>query len=61
LQDKEYIPLFDSHKKDQSREMRLKGAKRYQDWMEDLKPVTDEEFEELLNEPPKKNRRKRKR
>ncbi len=34
--------------------MRLRRAKKYEDWM-DLKPVTDEEFEELLNDPPRTN------
>jgi hypothetical protein len=33
--------------------MRLKRAKKFEEWL-DLKPVTDEEFEELLNDPPKK-------
>ncbi|AGK60828.1 hypothetical protein Asulf_00819 [Archaeoglobus sulfaticallidus PM70-1] len=34
--------------------MALKRAKKFEDWM-DLKPVTDEEFEELLNDPPRQN------
>ncbi|MCD6492837.1 MAG: hypothetical protein J7K36_03420 [Archaeoglobaceae archaeon] len=32
--------------------MKLKKSKKFKDWV-DLKPVTDEEFEELLNDPPK--------
>jgi hypothetical protein len=42
--------------------MGLKRAKRFEEWM-DIKPVTDEEFEELLNDTPRKdfkgNRKKR--
>jgi hypothetical protein len=34
--------------------MSLRRAKKFEDWA-DLKPVTDEEFEELLNDPPRKN------
>jgi len=34
--------------------MRLKRSKKVEDLL-DLKPVTDEEFEELLNDMPKKN------
>jgi len=30
----------------------LKRAKKFEEWL-DLKPVTDEEFEELLNDPPR--------
>jgi hypothetical protein len=42
--------------------MGLKRAKKFEEWM-DLKPVTDEEFEELLNDIPKqeiKGNRKKK-
>lgn len=34
--------------------MGLRRAKKFEDWM-DIKPVTDEEFEELLNDPPRNN------
>lgn len=35
--------------------MKLKGnRKKFEDWL-DLKPVTDEEFEELLNERPRRS------
>jgi hypothetical protein len=39
--------------------MDLRRAKKFEDWM-DLKPVTDEEFEELLNDPPKRGKVKKK-
>ena len=35
--------------------MKLKRSKKLEEWM-DLKPVTDEEFEELLDELPKEQR-----
>ncbi|MBO8181751.1 MAG: hypothetical protein H0Z28_03030 [Archaeoglobus sp.] len=42
--------------------MALRRAKKFEEWL-DLKPVTDEEFEELLNEPPRQeirgNRKKK--
>lgn len=38
--------------------MRLKRSKKIEELL-DLKPVTDEEFEELLNDKPKKNNRKK--
>jgi len=37
----------------------LRGAKKLDELVEDIKPVTDEEFEELLNEPPRKRRKRR--
>jgi hypothetical protein len=40
--------------------MRLKRAKKFEEWLE-LKPVTDEEFEELLNDPPRKEVGRKKR
>jgi len=39
-------------KKVARKEMKLR-SKKYRDLLEDIKPVTDEEFEELLNEPKK--------
>ncbi len=33
----------------------MKRAKKFKDYFEDIKPVTDEELEELLNDPPKRN------
>ncbi|MBO8180114.1 MAG: hypothetical protein H0Z19_06490 [Archaeoglobus sp.] len=35
----------------------MKRAKKFKDYFEDIKPVTDEELEELLNDPPKRNNR----
>jgi len=40
--------------------MKLKRARNFEDMLE-IKPVTDEEFEELLNEIPRKELKKRKR
>ncbi len=37
----------------------MKRAKNFKDYFEDIKPVTDEELEELLNEPPRKKRKGR--
>lgn len=34
----------------------MKRAKKFKDYFEDIKPVTDEELEELLNDPPRRNR-----
>lgn len=39
--------------------MKLKRSKKLEEWM-DLKPVTDEEFEELLDELPKEQRKGKK-
>lgn len=39
--------------------MKLKRSKKLEEWM-DLKPVTDEEFEELLDEPPRREQRGKK-
>lgn len=36
----------------------MKRAKNFKDYFEDIKPVTDEELEELLNEPPLRRRGK---
>ncbi|AAB89952.1 MULTISPECIES: hypothetical protein [Archaeoglobus] len=35
----------------------MKRAKKFKDYFEDIKPVTDEELEELLNEPPRRRNR----
>jgi|GEM_PF-612741 hypothetical protein len=40
--------------------MKLKGKKKFEDWL-NLKPVTDEEFEELLNERPRRSEDRRRR
>jgi len=37
----------------------MKRAKKYKDYFEDIKPVTDEELEELLNDPPRRRRSRR--
>ena len=37
----------------------MKRAKKFRDYFEDIKPVTDEELEELLNDMPRKRRGKR--
>ncbi len=37
----------------------MKRAKNFKEYFEDIKPVTDEELEELLNEPPKRKRKGR--
>lgn len=39
----------------------MKRAKNFKDYFEDIKPVTDEELEELLNEPAPRRRGKGKR
>ncbi len=39
----------------------MKRAKNFRDYFEDIKPVTDEELEELLNEPRKFGERGRER
>jgi len=35
----------------------MKRAKKFQEYFEDIRPVTDEELEELLNDPPKPDRK----
>jgi len=35
----------------------MKRAKKFKDYFEDIKPVTDEELEELLNDPPRRGNR----
>ncbi len=37
----------------------MKWERRLKEEMENLKPVTDEEFEELLNDQPKRRRKKK--
>lgn len=37
----------------------MKQAKKYEEYFEDIKPVTDEELEELLNDPPRKKKGRR--
>jgi len=39
--------------------MKLKKSKKFREWVE-LKPVTDEEFEELLDEPKREKKGKSK-
>ncbi|MCS7143660.1 MAG: hypothetical protein NZ879_01415 [Archaeoglobaceae archaeon] len=36
----------------------MKHSKKFKEYFEDIRPVTDEELEELLNDPPKKEKRK---
>ncbi|MDK2795541.1 MAG: hypothetical protein PWQ22_883 [Archaeoglobaceae archaeon] len=38
----------------------MKQAKKFKDYFEDIRPVTDEELEELLNDSPNKNERRKK-
>ena len=38
--------------------MKLKKSKKFEEWM-NLKPVTDEEFEELLDEPKMDKKKKK--
>ncbi len=35
----------------------MKRAKKFKDYFEDIKPVTDEELEELLNDPPRRDKK----
>jgi hypothetical protein len=35
----------------------MRGAKKFKEYY-DIKPVTDEELEELLNDPPRTNKRR---
>jgi len=37
----------------------MKHLKKFKEYFEDIKPVTDEELEELLNDPPKKDEKKK--
>ncbi len=37
----------------------MKHLKKFKEYFEDIKPVTDEELEELLNDPPKKEEKKK--
>jgi hypothetical protein len=37
----------------------MKWDKRLREELENLKPVTDEEFEELLNDRPRRKRKRR--
>lgn len=45
---------------DFSSELSMKHAKKFKDYFEDIRPVTDEELEELLNDSPNKNERRKK-
>jgi ribosomal protein L29 len=38
----------------------MKHAKKFKEYFEDIRPVTDEELEELLNDSPSKNERNKK-
>lgn len=40
-------------------DLSMRRAKKYKDYFEDIKPVTDEELEELLNDPPRRRRSRR--
>ncbi|MEM2345593.1 MAG: hypothetical protein QXN49_03370 [Archaeoglobaceae archaeon] len=37
----------------------MRHAKKFKEYFEDIKPVTDEELEELLDDPPKKNEKRK--
>ncbi len=41
-------------------ESNMKHAKKFKEYFEDIRPVTEEELEELLNDSPSKNERNKK-
>ncbi|MEM4616870.1 MAG: hypothetical protein QXY19_07705 [Archaeoglobaceae archaeon] len=41
-------------------ELSMKQAKKFKEYFEDIRPVTDEELEELLNDPPGRGEKNKK-
>ncbi|MFN3384327.1 MAG: hypothetical protein ACK401_05470 [Archaeoglobaceae archaeon] len=37
----------------------MRHSKKFKEYFEDIKPVTDEELEELLNDPPKRGEKRK--
>ena len=38
----------------------MKKGRNYKEYFEDIKPITDEELMELLNDPPRKRKKNKK-